>query len=73
MKKLEKWYKSRAYRFLTLVILFTIVLLSADFGLILPNCSTKTKLITHGLLLIWFYNAICGIRAEKEREEENKE
>ena len=26
-KKLEKWYKSRAYRFLALLILFTVVLL----------------------------------------------
>lgn len=69
-KKLEKWYKSRAYRFLALVILLTVVLLLADFGLILPNCSTKTKLITHGLYLIGFYNAICAIREEKEREEE---
>ena len=69
-KKLEKWYKSRAYRFLAVLILFTVVLLLADFGLILPNCSTKTNLITHGLLLIWFYNAICGIREEKEREDE---
>lgn len=69
-KKLEKWYKSPAYRFLALVILFTVVLLLADFGLIFPNCSTKTKLITHGLYLIGFYNAICAIREEKEREEE---
>lgn len=69
-KKLEKWYKSPAYRFLALVILLTVVLLLADFGLILPNCSTKTKLITHGLYLIGFYNAICAIREEKEREKE---
>ena len=60
-KKLEKWYKSRAYRFLALLIPFTVVLLLADFGLILPNCSTKTKLITHGLLLIWFYFHILSV------------
>ena len=66
----EEGYKSPAYRFLALVILLTVVLLLADFGLILPNCSTKTKLITHGLYLIGFYNAICAIREEKEREEE---
>lgn len=72
-KKLEKWYKSPAYRFLALVILLTVVLLLADFGLILPNCSTKTKLITHGLYLIGFYNAICAIREKKSGKKNNRE